>query len=324
MRREPKDDLQTVGEFAESTGVPARTLRYCDRIGLFRPTHVDSVTRYRYYSPRQLQQLTRILALKELGLSLDQIRSLVANDLPPAELRRALRLKRTELRRRLERGRAQLDRVDARLTEIEQDRLTSVTDGGKPMASCSRCERRIPTPRWPFCPHSGQPRQAAAVPLLPFAPSAKHLAVRAFIPMLVAVSLLIGLSGAARIRAGDPAMPKLVPRSVSSPHTAKPKVALLSTLQSASPHAGTTKISGQMLNISDEPLADISAIVSLHDADPDLIAAQRASVDCGHVSPGELCSFEVEVDSSPRARYYGLILQHASGASIPMRDDRDG
>ncbi|MGB3636224.1 MAG: MerR family transcriptional regulator [Rivularia sp. (in: cyanobacteria)] len=45
-------------------------LRYYDDIGLFRPIHSDRDTGYRYYSVQQLAQLNGILALKDLGLSL--------------------------------------------------------------------------------------------------------------------------------------------------------------------------------------------------------------------------------------------------------------
>jgi DNA-binding transcriptional MerR regulator len=65
-----------VGEFANLSGVSPKTLRFYDEIGLLRPVSVDPRTRYRLYSPEQLGDLASILALKNLGLSLAQIREL--------------------------------------------------------------------------------------------------------------------------------------------------------------------------------------------------------------------------------------------------------
>ena len=67
----------TIGEFARLGGVSVRTLRHYDEIGLLRPATVDPDTGYRGYSADQLGRLNRIIALKELGLSLTQARRLL-------------------------------------------------------------------------------------------------------------------------------------------------------------------------------------------------------------------------------------------------------
>ena len=59
-----------IGEFSKFSQVPVKTLRYYDQIGLFEPAKVDRFTGYRYYSASQLPRLHRILAMKDLGLSL--------------------------------------------------------------------------------------------------------------------------------------------------------------------------------------------------------------------------------------------------------------
>ncbi len=63
-----------IGEFARLGGVSIKTLRFYDRIGLLEPAAVDPRTHYRLYKPRQLQELATILALKDLGASLHDIR----------------------------------------------------------------------------------------------------------------------------------------------------------------------------------------------------------------------------------------------------------
>jgi DNA-binding transcriptional MerR regulator len=65
-----------IGEFADLSGVTRKTLRFYDHIGLFRPTRVDPLTRYRYYGAEQLEELAAILAFKDLGVSLAAVRNL--------------------------------------------------------------------------------------------------------------------------------------------------------------------------------------------------------------------------------------------------------
>src|SRR5262249_54810418 len=67
-----------IGEFAELSGVSAKTLRFYDEIGVLRPASVDARTGYRRYLPEQLEDLASILALKNLGVSLAQVRQLTA------------------------------------------------------------------------------------------------------------------------------------------------------------------------------------------------------------------------------------------------------
>ena len=62
-----------IGDFARLGQVSVVTLRHYDDIGLLKPVRVDSFTGYRYYSIEQLNHLNRILTLKDLGFSLDQV-----------------------------------------------------------------------------------------------------------------------------------------------------------------------------------------------------------------------------------------------------------
>lgn len=69
-----------IGKFAELGGVSAKTLRFYDEIGLLRPAGVDPRTRYRRYLPQQLEDLASILALRDMGASLAEIRHLKRAD----------------------------------------------------------------------------------------------------------------------------------------------------------------------------------------------------------------------------------------------------
>ena len=53
-------------------GVTLRTIRYYDKIGLLKPSHILD-NGYRQYCNKDLITLQKILALKELGFSLEEI-----------------------------------------------------------------------------------------------------------------------------------------------------------------------------------------------------------------------------------------------------------
>ena len=101
-----------IGAQARRAQVTVKTLHHYDDIGLLKPAHVDAQTGYRYYTPEQEDRLNRILALKDLGLSLEQIGHMLARDLTEAAMRDILQAKHAELR-------AQLRDVQSRLTRVE-------------------------------------------------------------------------------------------------------------------------------------------------------------------------------------------------------------
>ncbi|MFK7694920.1 MerR family transcriptional regulator [Paenibacillus sp. HJGM_3] len=68
-----------VGELAELAGLTIRTLRYYDQIGLFSPSGYSD-SGHRLYTESDITRLQQILSLKELGLSLEEIKSVLAGD----------------------------------------------------------------------------------------------------------------------------------------------------------------------------------------------------------------------------------------------------
>ena len=68
-----------------------------------------------------MPRLNRILALKDLGLSLEQIARLLDEGLSPDQLRGMLKLKQAEIQQRVGEDQARLARVEARLRQIEQE-----------------------------------------------------------------------------------------------------------------------------------------------------------------------------------------------------------
>lgn len=75
-----------VGELAKLTGLTIRTLRFYDQIGLFSPSG-QTESGHRLYNESDLSRLQQILSLKELGLSLEEIKTaLTSGQISPFEI----------------------------------------------------------------------------------------------------------------------------------------------------------------------------------------------------------------------------------------------
>ncbi len=110
-----------IGEFAQIAQVSGRQLRFYDQLGLLRPAHTDRQTGYRYYSIRQLPELNRILALKELGLTLEQIGPLLKNAVGAVELRAMLTIRRAQVEQSLREEEIRLRSIESRIDQIDRD-----------------------------------------------------------------------------------------------------------------------------------------------------------------------------------------------------------
>ncbi|MBM7057317.1 MerR family transcriptional regulator [Streptomyces durocortorensis] len=111
----------TIGDFARYGRVSPRMLRHYDAIGLLRPDRTDPATGYRFYGAAQLARLNRIIALKDLGFTLQQVGAVLDEQVGPEELRGMLRLRRAELAEAAAAATARLARVEARLRSIESE-----------------------------------------------------------------------------------------------------------------------------------------------------------------------------------------------------------
>jgi predicted transcriptional regulator YdeE/DNA-binding transcriptional MerR regulator len=110
-----------IGDFSKLAHVSIKTLHHYDEMGLMRPVHVDRYTGYRYFEIGQLSRLNRILALKDLGFSLEQVSQLLDENLSIDELRGMLRMKQMELTGLVEEEQARLVRVEQRLMQLERE-----------------------------------------------------------------------------------------------------------------------------------------------------------------------------------------------------------
>ena len=103
------------GQFARKAAVSIRTLRYYDKEGLLAPSRY-SESGYRLYTDRDLVDLQQILALKFLGLSLDEIKALMR----PGRTHMSLQEVLDQQKRMMEAKRSQLDNIIQAISEAEK------------------------------------------------------------------------------------------------------------------------------------------------------------------------------------------------------------
>jgi DNA-binding transcriptional MerR regulator len=117
----PEVKVLRVGEFSRLSQVTVKALHYYDEMGLLKPASIDRFTGYRYYTVEQLPRIHRIIAFKELGLSLEQIAVLLDGTLSSEQMRDVLHRKRSEIQQRIDEEQSRLAQVDFRLRMIEME-----------------------------------------------------------------------------------------------------------------------------------------------------------------------------------------------------------
>jgi len=109
-----------IGDMSRAAQVTVKTLRHYDRLGLLKPAWVDRFTGYRYYRLEQLARLHRIIALKDLGLSLKEIGQVLSQDGDPSALDALLRAKADAVREEIRRDSMRLTRIEGRIASLNE------------------------------------------------------------------------------------------------------------------------------------------------------------------------------------------------------------
>lgn len=117
-----------IGEFSKLTRVSVRMLRHYDQLGLLKPSRTDTFTNYRYYSADQLPRLNRILALRDVGFSLEQIGSMLDQELPSEQLLGMLKLKRAEIEQQMQTEHLRLAQLEARISQMNDQTVSNKYD----------------------------------------------------------------------------------------------------------------------------------------------------------------------------------------------------
>ncbi|MEV5603846.1 MerR family transcriptional regulator [Streptomyces sp. NPDC052299] len=110
----------SIAEVARMSGVTARTLRHYDAVGLLRPARTGAGG-LRYYGERQLLRLQQILVLRELGLGLEDIGRVLAEQVDAVEALRGHHRRLLAERDRLDTLAATVSRTIAELEQSRKD-----------------------------------------------------------------------------------------------------------------------------------------------------------------------------------------------------------
>ena len=103
-----------IGEFSKMSKVTIKALRYYEKEGLIIPSYIDESNGYRYYESKQLLEVSRIICLKEIGLSIHEIKRFINNKISLDEL---LISKREELNKNILECNYQLSKINYLLEE---------------------------------------------------------------------------------------------------------------------------------------------------------------------------------------------------------------
>ncbi|MDC7243159.1 MAG: MerR family transcriptional regulator [Sphaerochaetaceae bacterium] len=120
----------TVGELASLFKINNQTLYYYDKIGLFSPDKRTSSSNIRKYSFEQIYELSTILYLKRLGLSLTEIKESLLN-LTPETANSILTEKSVELRKNLSEIIRIDDAISRKLKYINKEKKNQEKDSDK-------------------------------------------------------------------------------------------------------------------------------------------------------------------------------------------------
>ncbi len=96
-----KDGYYTSGEFAKKANITLRTIRYYDRQGILKPSKVAE-NGYRLYTDADFAKLQKILSLKYLGFSLEEIMTMTINDNDRDYMKESIRLQLNLVQKKME------------------------------------------------------------------------------------------------------------------------------------------------------------------------------------------------------------------------------
>ena len=119
-------ELISIGKMAEINGVSIPTLRLYDKNGLLKPAYIDPESGYRYYTLQQTARLDIIAYMKELGMSLSEIRDVLRKE-DIAVIEGILAQKNEQLHEQMRRLKERHDAVERAISQIERYRKSPAT-----------------------------------------------------------------------------------------------------------------------------------------------------------------------------------------------------
>lgn len=122
-----------IGEFSKMAKTTIKTLRYYDEEGLLRPEKIDKFTGYRLYTTSQLVEVHRIQSLRQIGLSIGEIKLVLSG---AASMKVILEKRKVEMIAELAYGQDQLSRIEFILSGQEEENFMNYQAIIKELPSC--------------------------------------------------------------------------------------------------------------------------------------------------------------------------------------------
>ena len=133
-----------IGEFSKMSKTTVKTLRYYDEVGLLKPEETDRFTGYRLYTTDQLLVLHRIQAYRQIGLSIDEIRLILAGNDATAFLEK----RRAELVAEITEGTNQLSRIEFILQGKGEESFMNYVATIKDLPECIVYSKKLTVPNY--------------------------------------------------------------------------------------------------------------------------------------------------------------------------------
>ena len=115
----------SIGEVAKIHNITVETLRHYDRVGLLKPSYTNENTGYRYYSTKDFIILDLIKQCKSMGLSLEEIKSIIENYTSPESMLQVIGKQKKIINEKIE----ELNKINNNITFLE-DRIKLLLNEG--------------------------------------------------------------------------------------------------------------------------------------------------------------------------------------------------
>ncbi len=134
-----------IGMFSKIGKTTIKTLHYYEEVGLLRPACVDSENGYRFYTTDQLFDLHRIMALRQIGLSVQEISDVMNN----RRVDEILLQRQSELERALAETSDRLSRINHYIENRKENRQMNYQALIKEISECVVFSKRMTIPNYP-------------------------------------------------------------------------------------------------------------------------------------------------------------------------------
>lgn len=122
MKTEGNTDYQLlkIGELAAMAGISVKAMRVYEKKNIIKPVQIDKETGYRYYSVGQLQQVEALLALQDMGFTLNEIALIMSGECSKEEMSELVEQKKALLQELIWKTEAKMNALDNLNRDFEQ------------------------------------------------------------------------------------------------------------------------------------------------------------------------------------------------------------